>query len=197
MAVMDPVPGAQAPAGQISADGQFRWDGQQWVPLGAGYREPTPWTRPMQLAAAGVLAISAISGVVLTIAFVNHDSVMRSIQAQGSQIPAGTNVDTIVNFSIGVTWTVVIIFGLVELLAALGSFLGWRWMFWGALALFALEGLGALFNVASLANSSRSSMPLAALAWNELVSLAGLAMFIWMLVAVIKYGPWAMKRPGT
>jgi len=24
----------------------------------------------------------------------------------------------------------------------------------------------------------------------------GLAMFVWMLVAVIKFGPWAMKKPG-
>jgi hypothetical protein len=70
-------------------------------------------------------------------------------------------------------------------------------MFWGALVLFALAGLGALLNVSSLANSSRSTMPLGALAWNEIVAVAGLAMFIWMLVAVIKYGPWAMKRPGT
>ena len=38
---MDPVPSTQA-SGQISADGQFRWDGQQWVPLAAGYREPIP-----------------------------------------------------------------------------------------------------------------------------------------------------------
>jgi len=197
MAVMDPVPGAQAPAGQISADGRFRWDGQQWVPLGPGDREATPWTRPMQLASAAVLALSAISGLVLTIAFVNHDSVMRSLQAQGTQLPTNTNVDTVINLSIGITWAVVIAIGLIELFAAVGSFLGWRWMFWGALVLFALDGIGALLNVASLANSSRSTMPLGALAWNEIVSLAGLAMFVWMLVAVIKYGPWAMKRLGT
>lgn len=194
---MDPVPGTQAPAGQISADGRFRWDGQQWVPLGPGYREATPWTRPMQQAAAGVLAISAVSGVILTIAFVNHDSVLRSIQAQGTQIPAGTNVDTIVNFSIGIAWAVAIAIGLLELVAALGSYLGWRWMFWGALVLFALGGLGALLNIASLVDSSRASMPLGALAWNELLDLASLAIFVWMLVAVIRYGPWAMKRPGT
>jgi hypothetical protein len=193
---MDPVPGAQAPAGQISADGQFRWDGQQWVPLGAGYREATPWTRPMQLAAAGLLALSAIVGVVSTAIFVNHDSVMRSIQASGTQVPAGSDINTVVNVAIGFAWAVVIVIGLLELFAALGSYLGWRWMFWGALVLFALGGLGALTNLASLANSSRSSMPFGGLIVNELLSLASLAMFIWMLVAVIKYGPWAMKRPG-
>ena len=194
---MDPVPSSQSAPGQVSADGQFRWDGQQWVPLGAGYREPTPWTRPMQLISAGLLAVSAISGVVVTIAFVNHDSVMRSIQAQGTQIPAGTDIDTIINFSLGVTWTIVILLGLLELFAALGSYLGWRWMFWGALVLFALGGLGALLNITALANSSRSTVPLGGLVWGELLDLASLAMFVWMLVAVVKYGPWAMKRPGT
>ena len=194
---MDPVPGAQAPAGQISADGQFRWDGQQWVPLGAGYREPTPWTRPMQLAAAGLLALEAVTGVVLTAAFVNHDSVMRSIQAAGTQVPPGSSIDTLVNVAIGIAWGVVVVIGLLELFAALGSYLGWRWMFWGGLVLFALSGLGAVTNLGSIANSSSSSVPLGGLIVDEILALAGLAMFIWMLVAVIKYGPWAMKRPGT
>jgi len=193
---MDPVPSAQAPAGQISADGQFRWDGQQWVPLPQSYREPTPWTRPMQVASAGLLALSAISGVVLTIAFVNHDTVLRALQAQGTQVPAGTDLNTVINISIGVTWAIVIGLGLLELVAAIGSYLGWRWMFWGALVLFALGGLGALINIASLAATDRSTMPAGALIWNELLDVASLGMFVWLLVGVIKYGPWAMKRPG-
>ena len=49
--------------GQVSADGQFRWDGQQWVPIPKGTRESTPWTRPMQLAAAALLAVEAIFSV--------------------------------------------------------------------------------------------------------------------------------------
>src|SRR5260370_17424269 len=96
---MDPVPASQ-PAGQISADGQFRWDGQQWVPLGAGHREPTPWTRPMQLAAAGVLAISAFVWVITTLVFYNHDAVLRTLHAQRTPTPAGTTEDPLVNITI-------------------------------------------------------------------------------------------------
>src|SRR5260370_35436956 len=99
---MDPVPSTQA-AGEVSADGQFRWDGQQWVPLPTNYREPTSWTRPMQLITAALFAISAISGVVITIAFVNHDSVLRAIHAQGTQIPASPMVDTVGNITLGGT----------------------------------------------------------------------------------------------
>jgi len=192
---MDPVPSTQA-SGQISADGQFRWDGQQWVPLAAGYREPTSWTRPMQLIATALFAISAISGVVVTIAFVNHDSVLRAIHAQGTQIPATTSIDTVVNITIGVTYGVAIFFSLLYLVAALGSYLGWRWMFWAALVLFGLSGISVFTNIGSFANPDRSPVPTAGLIVSELFAVLGLSMFVWMLVAVIKFGPWAMKKPG-
>jgi hypothetical protein len=192
---MDPVPSTQA-SGQISADGQFRWDGQQWAPLAAGYREPTSWTRPMQLITAALFAISAISGVVITFAFVNHDSVLRAINAQGTQIPATTSIDTVVNITIGVTYGVAIFFSLLYLVAALGSYLGWRWMFWAALVLYGLSGITVFTNIGSFANPDRSPVPTAGLIVSELFALLGLALFVWMLVAVIKFGPWAMKKPG-
>jgi len=192
---MDPVPTTQA-AGQISADGQFRWDGQQWAPLPANYREPTPWTRPMQLITAALFAISAISGVVITIAFVNHDSVLRAIHAQGTQIPTTTSVDTIANITIGVTYAVAIFFALVYLVAALGSYLGWRWMFWAALVLYGLSGITVFTNIGSFANPDRSPIPVTGLIISELFAVLGLAMFVWMLIAAIRYGPWAMRKPG-
>ena len=192
---MDPVPTTQA-AGQISADGQFRWDGQQWVPLASNYREPTPWTRPMQLITAALFAISAISGVVTTIAFVNHDSVLRAIHAQGTQVPAGTNIDTVVNVTIGITYGVAIFFALLYLVAALGSYLGWRWMFWAALVLYGLSGITVFTNIGSFANPDRSPIPVTGLIVSELFAVLGLAMFVWMLIAAIRYGPWAMKKPG-
>ena len=193
---MDPVPASQS-AGQISADGQFRWDGQQWVPLAAGSRQPTPWTRPMQLAAAGILALSALSGVVISFAFVNHDSMLRAVHAQGTQIPAGTDIDTIVNAAIALTYGVAIFWALLNLVAALGSFLRWRWMFWGAFVLLCLGTIGTLINLRSFANSDRSPIPVGGLIVGELMGVLGAAVFVWMLVGLIKYGPWAMKRPGT
>jgi len=150
----------------------------------------------MQLASAGLLALSALSAIVLTIAFLNHDSVLRALQANGTQVPPGTDINTLVNVTIGITWAAVAAFGLLQLVAAVGSYLGWRWMFWGALVLLALSGLSAITNLAALANAGRSTAPFGALLWNEVVALASLAMFIWMLIGAIKFGPWAMKRPG-
>ena len=193
---MDPVPASQS-TGQISADGQFRWDGQQWVPLAANYRVPTPWTRPMQLAAAGLFALSAIVGVITTFAFVNHDSVLRAVQAQGTQIPAGTDIDTIINATVAFTYGVAIFFAVLDLVAAVGSFLAWRWMFWAVFVLCGLSTIGGLINLRSLANADKSPVPIGGLVVSELIAILGAALFVWMLVSLIKFGPWAMKRPGT
>src|SRR6202158_5349037 len=126
---MDPVPASQS-AGQLSADGQFRWDGQQWVPLAAGYRVPTPWTRPMQLAEAGVLAVSALVGVITPLVFYNHDAVVRALRAQGTTIPAGTTEDSVVNITIGFAIALAIGIGIIGLAGGVGSYLGWRGGFW-------------------------------------------------------------------
>jgi hypothetical protein len=193
---MDPVPASQS-AGQISADGQFRWDGQQWVPLGAGHRVPTPWTRPMQLAAAGVLALSAIVGVITTLVFYNHDAVLRALRAQGTVIPAGTTEDTVVNITIGFAIAFAIGVAIIELVGAVGSYLGWRWVFWPVLVIFGLTAIGALIGLVSFARVNASPMGVGGLLLSELLDLAGAAVFVWMLVGLVKYGPWAMKRPGT
>jgi len=193
---MDPVPASQS-AGQISADGQFRWDGQQWVPLGAGHRVPTPWTRPMQLAAAGVLAVSAVVGVISALVFYNHDAVVRALHAQGTPIPAGTTEDTLVNITIGFAIAFAIGVGIIELVAAIGSYLAWRWVFWPVLVICGLTAIGALLGLFAFGRADASPAGITGLVIAELIDLAGAAIFVWMLVGLIRYGPWAMKRPGT
>src|SRR5713226_7528529 len=183
---MDPVPASQS-AGQISADGQFRWDGQQWVPLAANYRQPTPWTRPMQLISAAVFAISAIASVVVAFVFINHDSMLRAIKA--SSPPSGTDLETAVNFGVAIAFGVVIFFALCELVAAAGSFLGWRWMFWAALVLFGLNGISVFTNLGPLSRPDTSAVPVTGLWISELFALLSLALFVWMLIAAIRYGP--------
>jgi hypothetical protein len=182
--------------GQVSADGQFRWDGTQWVPIAAGTREPTSWTRPMQLAAAGVFALEAVLAVALSVLFINHDSMLRVLRAQNTQFPAGTSVDSVVNLAIGFTIGTVVFIAVLELVAAVGSLRGWRWMFWAALILFGFGGLGTFSNLSSFARPDSTPMPTGALAVSEVLSVADLALFVWLLVGVIKFGPWAMKKPG-
>lgn len=186
-----------ATVGQVSADGQFRWDGQQWVPIPKGTREPTSWTRPMQLAAAALFAAQALFSIITSALYVNHDTMVRVIRANRTAIPQGTDIDTIVGIAIFFAFAVVVGIALIELVAALGSYLGWRWMFWVALVLCALGGLGALTNLQYFARPDTSPVPIWGVAISELFALASLGVFVWLLIGVIKYGPWAMKRPGT
>src|ERR1700694_3250634 len=187
----------RAAAGQVSADGQSRWEGQRWFPIAPGTREPPPGTRPMQLAAAGLFAVEAVYSVVVTVLFVNHDNMLKAIKAQGTQIPSGSSVDTVINIAIAGTIGVVVFFAVCQLVGAAGSYLGWRWMFWVALVLFGLGGRGGLTNLPTLFRPDTSPIPLPAELVSELLSILSLAIFVWMLIGVIRFGPWAMKKPGT
>ena len=150
----------------------------------------------MQLATAGYFVVTTFFSLVTSAVYINHDTMLRAIRAQGTQIPQGTDVDTLVNFSIAFAITFVIVIAALELLAALGSFLGWRWMFWVALVLFGLDALGALANLGYFARPETSPLPTWTLAVNELFAVAGVGLFVWLLIAAIKFGPWAMKRPS-
>jgi hypothetical protein len=183
--------------GQVSADGQFRWDGTQWVPIPRGAREPTSWTRPLQLAAAGLFVAEAVYSVIVSLIYINPTTMRRAMEAQGTSIPQGTDAETVINISVAIALAFVIGIAVCELVAAVGSYLGWRWMFWVALVLFGLGAIGALTNIGTLIRPETSPVPLWGVAISELFAIVSLALFVWMLIAVIRFGPWAMKRPGA
>jgi hypothetical protein len=186
-----------AAVGQVSADGQFRWDGLQWVPIPRGEREPTPWTRPMQLAVAGFFVLETAFSILTSALFINHDSMLKVMQAQGTSIPEGTDVNTVVTISIVFAWIVTLIIAAIELVAALGSYLRWRWMFWVALVLMAIAAIGAVTNLNTFAHPQTSPVPSWGIAVSEVLSIVSLGLFVWMLIGAIRFGPWAMKKPGA
>lgn len=181
----------------MSADGQFRWDGQQWTPIPKGEREPTPWTRPMQLAAAGLFALEAVSSVLIALVYETHDAMVQALRAQGTQIPPSMTIDQLADTARAFAIGGVVFVAVLAVIAAIGSFFGWRWMFWAALVLFALGSIGAVTNIAAFVRPSTVPYPVAVIAVNELISIANLGLFVWMLIGAIKFGPWAMKKPGV
>jgi lysylphosphatidylglycerol synthetase-like protein (DUF2156 family) len=183
-------------AGQISPDGQFRWDGQQWVPVAAGYREQTSWTRPLRLAVAAYLVVSVIYSIAGAALYLNAAGIERAIRASGSSVPAD-QLEQAVQISVVVGWVFVLVLTGVSIVLAIGSFLGWRWAFWVTLVWLGLNSIGVISNVGSLANASSQPQPPAVIAGSLLLSLVALALFIWMLVSAIRYGPWAMRKPGS
>jgi hypothetical protein len=150
----------------------------------------------MQLAAAGLLGISALFSLITTFIFVNHDTMLNVMQAQGS-LPSGTNVDQVVNVALFVAYAFVILIVAAYRVAALGSYLGWRWMFWVVLVLCGFGTIRALTNLSSFSRTSTTEVPTWALGANELFYIASAALFVWMLIGVITRGPWAMKKPGA
>jgi hypothetical protein len=150
----------------------------------------------MQLSAAALFATSAVVSVIIAVLFINHDTMLKVLKAQGTQIPAGTDIDTVISISIAFAYGVVIFFAVLDIVAAIGSYLGWRWMFWAALVLCGLTGLQAFTNLSTFGNPDRSFVPIGGLVVTELLSVLALALFVWMLIGVIRYGPWAMRKPG-
>lgn len=182
--------------GQVSPDGQFKWDGQEWVPLATNYRQPTAWTRPLQLATAAYLIVGLVYSVLTTALFLTAANMERVLRTSNANI-SGDQVSQAVNFSILAAWAVVIVLAAVSLLLAVGSFLGWRWVFWVALVWLALNSIGVLSNLNALANSQTQVEPVGVVAGSLLLSLVALGLFIWFVVALVRYGPWAMKKPGV
>lgn len=182
--------------GQISPDGQFEWDGRDWTPLARGHREPTSWTRPMQLFTAAFLLVGVLNSVASSALYLRADTILRATRAQNPQMSEDL-LRQGANLGVAIGWATVAVFAVAVLFLAVGSFLGWRWIFWVDLAWLALSSLGVITNLIALfGNPSTQTMPQGVVALSLLLSLAALGLLIWYLVALVRYGPWAMRRPG-
>ena len=151
----------------------------------------------MQLASAALLAIEAVSSVAGVAIFYTHDKVKAALEAAGTQIPQGTTEEQLIGITIGFALGGAVFFALLELFGALGAFLRWRWSFWYVLVLFGLGSISAAAGLVSLFRTNASPLPIGVAIFQEVLGLATVALFVWMLAGVIRYGPWAMKRPGA
>jgi hypothetical protein len=125
----------------------------------------------MQLGAAVLLALSAIHLVAAPL-------------MEGFPISTGFAVSVLVIL-------------LLLLVGTVGSIAGWRWMFWVALIYFGFVGLSALTNLPRFFQVIRSLRPLtlASAILTETLALIVLAYFIWMMVGLRRFGPWARRKP--
>ena len=183
-------PPPASPVGQISADGQFQWDGTQWVPLAQGTRFPTPWTRPMQLVTAALLAVQGVYLLGESLFTINSAEIRNAIHQAGTQIPQDMTEDQLVNISLVSAWLVIVFLVAVDLAGAFLGYFGWRWAFWVLLVLMGLWSIGALIGLVGITRSIDAVL-------REVLSLGNIAVFVWMIIGLVRFGPWAMKRPGT
>lgn len=152
----------------------------------------------MQLSSAALLVVEAVLSIAGPAIFYTHDAVKKALEAAGTQIPQGTTEEQLIGITIGFTIGFGVVVALLEVLGAVGAFLRWRWAFWYVLVLFGLGTVSALFGLVSLFRpASGTPYPVGYLVLLEVLGAVAVAIFVWMLIGVIRYGPWAMKRPGT
>lgn len=202
----------------LSPDGSHRWNGTAWVPMpGQPYitasaqstwssRQPTSWTRPLQYAVAGWYVWSAIYS--LTTPFwmggMMNQLVNQSIANQqrlnpDSSLPPGF-ADTMTNVMTVGIWLGVAISVAIFAVAFVGAMRRWTWIFYTVLVLLGLSALLLpldLFDAAvgpALASSASFAVPTSFYIVGFVTGLPGAALFVWMLLALITRGPWAMKR---
>ena len=203
----------------LSPDGRSRWNGTAWLPSGqvfgpAAYqvpgrvvREPTSWTRPLQIALAAWYAFQGLYA--LTLPFWMGDPMTQAfnqaMQRQQQLNPAVTPpsadfMNAMTSMMGGLLW-VAAIFGLaIAAVAVVGALNRWTWIYYAVLILL---GLGAISLPLDLVNGVGGpavtgapgfSMP----SWTYWLGVAtaipDAGLFIWMLVALVKRGPWAMRK---
>jgi hypothetical protein len=203
----------------LSPDGRSRWTGNAWVPVApmaapayayyqqpATVRVPTPWTKPMQYAVAAWYLLAALYGLslpfwmsgVMTQAF--NQSFQRQAQLNPNVSPPPQEfVSSMSSMMSGILWASAIIAVAVCAVLVVGALRRWTWIFWVVLVLLGLGTLALPFNlISAVAGSSYAASLYGLPAWTTWLSVAigipNAALFVWMLVGLIRYGAWATTK---
>lgn len=203
----------------LSPDGRHRWSGVAWVPVldrpftaasgtqARDARTPTSWTRPLQLAVAAwyvwsviyALSIPLWMGGMMNTVVDRYIANQEAIHPDQPLPPAGFTEGMHTSATIGM-WLGVAILVAVYAVALIGTSRRWTWIFY---AILVLLGLGALllpldiFDAAIGQRASATSalaMPAGYYVFSSIAGLPGVALFAWMLIALLTRGPWAMRR---
>lgn len=206
----------------LSPDGRSRWNGYAWVPAASmapmvapAYpyyqqsvtaRVPTPWTKPMQYAVAAWYALSGLYAVSLPFwmsgAFTHafNQSFQRQAQINPNVSPPPPElVSSMTSMMSGMLWLSAIIGAAICAVLVIGALMRWTWIFWVVLVLLGLGTLALPFNLIGAVVGSTYAASLYGLpSWTTWLSIViGIptaALFVWMLVALIRYGPWATRK---
>jgi hypothetical protein len=203
----------------LSPDGRSRWNGTAWVAAGHAYgppsyqatgrssREPTSWTRPLQLAVAawyvieGVYALSLPFWMGGPMSQAMNQSIQRQQQLYPTVSPPPVEFTNVMTSMVGGILWVSALFGLaIAIVVVIGALQRWTWMYYAVLVLLGFGAISLPVDVvdalggSAVSAASGFNLP----AWTYWLGLASAipstALFIWMLVALVKRGPWAMRK---
>ena len=203
----------------LSPDAKHRWDGSAWVPVTASAyarvpdvprpatREATSWTRPLQLAVAGWFALFAVYSALLPLAMREYISAVarQSVQRQQRAYPPGEapppGIADMMNTVMSATlWSEAIFFVALAVVAIVGAWKRWTWTYYGVLVVLGIGLVGLAFNLINVAmgGSITARQAVHPPGWSQAVSYirgpVDAALFVAMLVALVRRGPWGMRR---
>ena len=203
----------------LSHDGRNRWNGTSWIATGqvpgaamyyqpaATVRNPTSWTRPLQYAVAGWYAVEAVYS--LTIPFwmggsmtqAINQSIQRQQQLNPQVSPPPADFTAMISSMMSGALWVGALFGVaISVVAIIGALKRWTWVYYVVLVLLGFGALSLPLNLVNLASGSAvtAMSSVSVPAWSLWIgvglSIPSTALFVWMLVALVKRGPWAMKK---
>jgi hypothetical protein len=205
----------------LSPDGKWRWNGISWVPMTgivvpaypyyhqpATVRVPTSWTRPMQYAVAAWYGLAALYALSLpfwmsgVMAQMFNQSIQRQVELNPNVSPPPPDfVNTMTSVMAGVLWIAALIGVGISVVIIVGALKRWTWMFYVVMVLLGLGAISLPFNLFSAVSGSTSSlttfnMP-SSITWLSVATaIPDAALFVWLLIAAIRYGPWATIKQG-
>ena len=200
----------------LSPDGRSRWDGAAWTPVAPFApipyeaprkppREPTSWTHPLQYTVVGWSALAAIYRLSLPFSlngfvnsYVNH-TIQRQHDTYGTVPPPGYAETLTTAMTLGL-WIGASFWTVMSAVLIIGALKRWTWSFYASLVVLGLSVILLPYSLVTVATGRGLStvtavgMP----AWNYWSSIglaiAATALFVWMIVALIRRGPWATRR---
>jgi hypothetical protein len=205
----------------LSPDGRFRWNGSAWVPTGQTFappgvqpqrppRVPTSWTKPLQYAVAvwygiqGLYSLSLPFWMGSPITQIMNQSIERQQQLNPAVSPPPPEFTSVMTSVInGALWAGALFGFALALFVIIGALNRWTWLYYVVLVLL---GLGAISLPLNLVNAisgpaASSTYGFALPTWTYVVSLVlalpGTALFVVMLIALVRRGPWGMTRAGA
>jgi hypothetical protein len=203
----------------LSHDGRSRWNGTAWVPVAAAsappmyyYRQPVParvatsWTKPLQYAVAGWYGLQAVYAATLPfwmsgpLTQYMNQAMQRSQQLNPNAPPLPTDfASTMATFMSGALIAGAVIGVAISVVVIIGALMRWTWLFYVVLVLLGFSTLSLPVNLISAVVGSSMLTAFGLPSWLTWLSVAvgipNAALFIWMLIAVFRHGPWGMRRP--
>jgi hypothetical protein len=171
-------------------------------------RTPTSWTRPLQYAVCTMAVATQIWYAALPFwASGPMGDQMRQRALESAAAQPGLYPDpyqyatTVTTFGVVLLAIVAIVYIAVATVVFIGAIRRWTWMYYAILVLLAILILGLPGAIATSLGISQGAPALggslvlvqwAAVAFGSIA----VALFAWMLVALLRRGPWATRKSG-